>query len=136
MEATDQEMFDSAIEQTENAPTEATEAPTEAKEEPARDEAGKFTSKATEATQEVEQEPTAQPKAETEAEARIPSWRLAEESQRRREAEQQLADMRAEMRQLQLAVANRPNSPGSVPIFCPMKGATDWSLLRKSARRR
>ena len=107
MEATDQEMFDSAVEQTENAPEAATEASTEAKEAPARDEAGKYTSKAPEGATEVAEDPAAQPKAETEAEARIPSWRLAEDSQRRREAETQLNDMRAEMRQMQLAIANQ-----------------------------
>lgn len=118
MSATDQEIFDSAIapepipslEQTENVAVEATEAPTEATSERERDDKGRFVPKAPEATQAVAQEPETQPTVETvpdakredhEPDARVPSWRLAEESSRRREAEQQLTQIRDEFRQMQ-----------------------------------
>jgi hypothetical protein len=113
--STDEDIFASAMsetpapaeaEQTVNTPAEATEAPTEAKSDRARDEQGRFVPKAPEASEPVVQETAPQPEVETPApegkpDVHVPSWRLAEEAQRRREAEQQLAEMRAEMRQIQ-----------------------------------
>lgn len=111
MPATDQELFDQAIsdlpsEQNENVPEPPVDAPTEAKAERARDEHGRFVPKAPEAPMAVAQDATLQPEAESEpnqpeTDARVPSWRLAEESQRRREAEQQLNQIRSEFRDMQ-----------------------------------
>jgi DNA primase len=113
--STDEDIFASAmsetpteptVEQTVNTPAEATEAPTEAAPVVARDDKGRFAPKAPEAPEPVVQETATQPTVETPApegkpDVHVPSWRLAEEAQRRREAEQQLAEMRAEMRQIQ-----------------------------------
>jgi hypothetical protein len=114
MSATDEDIFASAMneapevtgEQIENTPESPTEAPTEAKPERARDDQGRFAPKAPEAPAPVVQETATQPMVETPSpeakpDAHVPSWRLAEEATRRREAEQQLAEMRAEMRQIQ-----------------------------------
>lgn len=116
MSVTDQEIFDQAKgEQIENTPETPPEAPTEAKTERARDDRGRY-AKATpdETSQEAPVEPTqeAQPEAEKE-EGRIPSWRLKEEADRRREAEQALNELRNEFRQMQMqmARANQPPPP-------------------------
>jgi hypothetical protein len=114
MSATDQEIFAETMsdapeptgEQTENAPVEAVEAPTEAKPDRARDEHGRFAPKAPEAPEPVVQETAPEPvvenpPVEAKPDAHVPSWRLAEEASRRREAETALNDMRAEMRQMQ-----------------------------------
>jgi hypothetical protein len=112
--STDEDIFASAMNDTpapaegqiENTPVEATEAPQEAKPERARDEAGRFAPRTPEAAMPVVQETAQQPTVETPApegkpDVHVPSWRLAEEAQRRREAEQQLQEMRAEMRAIQ-----------------------------------
>jgi hypothetical protein len=130
--STDEDIFASAMnptpeatgEQTENTPAEATEAPTEAKPDRARDEQGRFAPKAPEASETVVQETAPQPAVETPApegkpDVHVPSWRLAEEAQRRREAEQQLAEMRAEMRaiqQMQLAQQRQQQAPQQEPV--------------------
>jgi hypothetical protein len=118
MEATDQEIFDQAIgEQTENVPETPTEAPTEAKEERVRDEKGRFVSAATDEPQEVETVEAPQPEAEKpvttkdEDGARVPSWRLAEEADRRRTAEQALNELRNEMRQVQMQLQQQAYQP-------------------------
>jgi hypothetical protein len=107
--STDEDIFASAMndtpaptgEQIENTPESPTEAPQEAKPERARDEAGRFAPKAPEATEPVVQETAPQAPIEGKPDAHVPSWRLAEEATRRREAEQQLQEMRAEMRAIQ-----------------------------------
>jgi hypothetical protein len=112
--STDEDIFASAMSdtpaptevQTENTPESPTEAPQEAKPERARDDQGRFAPKAPEAPEPVVQEAAPQPAVETavpegKPDVHVPSWRLAEEAQRRREAEQQLAEMRAEMRSIQ-----------------------------------
>jgi hypothetical protein len=112
--STDEDIFASAMndtpvetgEQIENTPESPAEAPTEAKPERARDDQGRFAPKAPEASEPVVQETAPQPTVEAPSpeakpDAHVPSWRLAEEATRRREAEQQLAEMRAEMRQIQ-----------------------------------
>jgi hypothetical protein len=130
--STDEDIFASAMnptpeatgEQTVNTPAEATEAPTEAKPDRARDEQGRFAPKAPEASEPVVQETAPQPTVETPApegkpDVHVPSWRLAEEAQRRREAEQQLAEMRAEMRaiqQMQLAQQRQQTAPQQEPV--------------------
>jgi hypothetical protein len=129
--STDEDIFASAMsetpapaeEQTENTPVEASEAPTEAKPDRARDEQGRFAPKAPEAPEPVVQETAPQPAVETAPEGKpdvhVPSWRLAEEAQRRREAEQQLAEMRAEMRQIQqmqLAQQRQQVAPQQEPV--------------------
>jgi hypothetical protein len=113
--STDEDIFASAmsetpteptVEQTVNTPEAPVEAPTEAQPTVARDDKGRFAPKAPEAPEAVVQGTAPQPAVETPApegkpDVHVPSWRLAEEAQRRREAEQQLAEMRAEMRQIQ-----------------------------------
>jgi hypothetical protein len=97
--STDEDIFASAMsetpapaeEQIVNTPAEATEAPTEAKPDRARDEQGRFAPKAPEAPEPVVQATAPQPTVETPApegkpDVHVPSWRLAEEAQRRREA--------------------------------------------------
>jgi hypothetical protein len=130
--STDEDIFASAMsetpapaeEQIVNTPAEATEAPTEAKPDRARDEQGRFAPKAPEAPEPVVQATAPQPTVETPApegkpDVHVPSWRLAEEAQRRREAEQQLAEMRAEMRaiqQMQLAQQRQQVAPQQEPV--------------------
>jgi hypothetical protein len=130
--STDEDIFASAMnptpeatgEQIENTPVEATEAPTEAKPDRVRDEQGRFAPKAPEAPEPVVQETAPQPAVETPSpegkpDVHVPSWRLAEEAQRRREAEQQLAEMRAEMRaiqQMQLAQQRQQVAPQQEPV--------------------
>jgi hypothetical protein len=110
MEATEQDIYNQAIgEQVENTPETPVEAPTEAKAERVRDEKGRFAQASPEATSQEEpvaNAPEPQPEAEPHKEegARVPSWRLAEESQRRRDAEQALNDLRNEMRQIQMQI--------------------------------
>ncbi len=130
--STDEDIFASAMkdtppvetgEQTVNTPESPTEAPTEAKPERARDETGKFVKASPEAPTEVASPTDTQPAVETSTpeakpDAQVPSWRLAEEANRRREAEQQLAEMRAEMRsiqQMQLA-QQRQQMPQQEPV--------------------
>jgi hypothetical protein len=131
--STDEDIFASAmsetpasaeVEQTVNTPAEATEAPTEAAPAVARDDKGRFAPKAPEAPEPVVQETAPQPDVGTPApegkpDVHVPSWRLAEEAQRRREAEQQLAEMRAEMRQIQqmqLASQRQQQAPQQEPV--------------------
>jgi hypothetical protein len=135
--STDEDIFASAmsdtpteptVEQTVNTPAEATEAPTEAKPDRARDEQGRFAPKAPDAPELVVQgtapqpmvEPSiSTPPSEAKPDVHVPSWRLAEEAQRRREAEQQLAEMRAEMRQIQqmqLASQRQQMAPQQEPV--------------------
>jgi hypothetical protein len=112
--STDEDIFASAMsdtpaptgEQIVNTPESPTEAPQEAKPDRARDEQGRFAPKAPEAPEPVVQEAAPQPQevnasVESKESAHVPSWRLAEEATRRREAEQQLQEMRAEMRAIQ-----------------------------------
>jgi hypothetical protein len=111
--STDEDIFASAMndtpapaeEQIVNTPESPTEAPQEAKPERVRDEAGRFAPKAPEAPAPVVQETAPEPTVETAPQKpeshQVPSWRLAEEATRRREAEQQLQEMRAEMRAIQ-----------------------------------
>jgi hypothetical protein len=111
--STDEDIFASAMsdtpapaeEQIVNTPVEPTEATQEAKPDVARDDKGRFAPKAPEATEPVVQETAPQPEGETPPQKpeshQVPSWRLAEEATRRREAEQQLQEMRAEMRAIQ-----------------------------------
>jgi hypothetical protein len=112
----EQEIYDSAVEQTVNTPETPTEAPEEAKAERARDERGRFASLATEQTEEAVPEQVApeQPQVEKpNEETRVPSWRLKEESDRRREAETQLASIRDEWRQMQMQMMHQrqPQQP-------------------------
>jgi hypothetical protein len=124
--STDEDIFASAMsdapvetgEQIENTTESPTEAPTEAKPERARDDQGRFAPKAPEAPEPVVQETAPHAEGETPPQKpeshQVPSWRLAEEATRRREAEQQLAEMRAEMRQIQqmqLAQQRQPQMP-------------------------
>ena len=111
--STDEDIFASAMsdtpapaeEQIENTPAEPVEAPQETAPDRARDDKGRFAPKAPEASEPVAQETAPEPTVETAPHKpeshQVPSWRLAEEATRRREAEQQLAEMRAEMRQIQ-----------------------------------
>lgn len=157
MTATDQDIFASAmsdtpietgeqIENTTEAPVEA--APTEAKPERARDEHGRFAPKAPEAPEPVVQETAQQPTAETPApeaksDAHVPSWRLAEEAERRREAERQLAEMRAEIRNMQLQwqasqqqrqAPQEPEQP--IDPFADPQGFAESIIARQEARLR
>ena len=130
-EATEQEIYDSTLEQSENTPETPTEAPTEAKEDRARDEFGRFKSATPEPSEEVAQAEAPQPEAEKPApepehEAKVPSWRLAEEAERRRTAEAQLQEIRNEIRQMQMqrmapqAPPPQPQEP--VDIFADPQG--------------
>jgi hypothetical protein len=121
MSATDQEIFDQAIgEQTQNVPETPVEAPTEAEAQRVRDERGRFKSATPEPTSEEvpAEEPVAaqaEPAPPVEKDdARVPSWRLKEESDRRREAESGLAELRAEMRQMQMAMMQQRQPPTEV----------------------
>jgi hypothetical protein len=133
--STDEDIFASAMsdtpapaeEQNVNTPVEATEATTEAKPEVPRDDKGRFAPKAPEAPEPAVQETAPQPVADAvtppvntreDTDAKVPSWRLAEEATRRREAEQQLAEMRAEMRQIQQMqlAAQRQQTPQPEPV--------------------
>jgi hypothetical protein len=130
--STDEDIFASAMSDTPapaegqivNTPVEPVEAPQEAKPERVRDEQGRFAPKAPEAPEPVVQATAPQPTVETPApegkpDAHVPSWRLAEEATRRREAEQQLAEMRAEMRQIQqmqLAQQRAVQQPVQEPV--------------------
>jgi hypothetical protein len=110
---TDQEIFDSAIDPTppepvESAPQEATPS------ERVRDEKGRFAAKA-ETTPEQSVSPSVETPAPTETpeDAKIPSWRLKEESDRRRDAERALEELRNEFRnvQMQMAQFRQPQMP-------------------------
>jgi hypothetical protein len=118
----EQEIYDSAVEPTQNISETPTEAPTEAKPERARDEHGRYVKAATEQTEEVVAEPTAPvegvveppaPDSNAREDARVPSWRLAEESQRRRDAENALNELRNEFRnvQMQMMQMRAPQQP-------------------------
>ena len=113
-------------EQTENTPETPVEAPTEAKAERSRDDKGRFASASPEPTsQEAPQESSGEiaisPEPEAKDEGRIPSWRLKEEAERRREAEQQLSELKNEFRQMQMqwmAQQRQPQAP-QVPQEAP-----------------
>jgi hypothetical protein len=135
MSATDQEIFDQAIgEQTQNVPETPVEAPSEAEAQRVRDERGRFKSATPEPTSEevsAEEPVSAQAEVAPQVEkddARVPSWRLKEESDRRREAESGLAELRAEMRQMQMAMMQQrqpPQEPQQAPevdIFADPQG--------------
>jgi len=129
MSTTDQDTYEQAIgEQTENTPETPPEAPTEAKPERVRDEKGRYVAATTEQPQE---EAAPVPTEETPAEkpdARVPSWRLAEEADRRRAAEVALGELRAEIRQLQMQqqqqmYQQQPQPPQETPdIFADPAG--------------
>jgi hypothetical protein len=118
---TDQEIFDSAVSDT-PAPESATEAPEpDATETPerVRDEKGRFAAK--EQTEELPPEtPTPEPTEETEH--RIPSWRLKEEAEAKREyqqraerAEREAQEFRQQMAQLQAQIQQQA-APKQEPI--------------------
>lgn len=113
MPDTEQEVWDSAVEQTQNIPETPQEAPEEVKSERARDDQGRFVSATTEEPQEVVEEQDTAPQVETREDARVPSWRLAEESQRRRDAETSLQELRNEFRnvQMQMMQMRQPQQP-------------------------
>lgn len=111
-------------EQTENVPETPAEAPVEAKETRARDDKGRFVPKAPEATpQEVQaQEPKPQVEETKEKPDHIPSWRLKEEADARREAlaraEQAERAMQAYQQQLlQLQQQLHPQQQEPIDIF-------------------
>lgn len=117
MEATEQELYESSITEApaETPPAEPVE---EAKPQSgrARDEKGRFAPTEAEKAEAVaaEPEPIVEPEKPAEKEdARVPSWRLAEEADRRRQAEQALNEMRAELRQMQqhMYSMQRPPEP-------------------------
>lgn len=130
MSETDQEIFDHATgEQTENVPETPVEAPQqEAKAERARDEKGRYVAAVSDEPQEVASVEAPQPEAEKPAEdgARVPSWRLAEEAERRRGAEQALAELRNEIAQMrwQMQQQSQPQqAPQEAPdIFADPQG--------------
>lgn len=107
MEATEQDIYDQAI--SENKPetpveTPPEEAPVEEKEGRERDDKGRFVSKAPEPSEPVAETPEPQPEVEQaeKEDHKVPSWRLAEEAQRRRDAESAVQQLREEMRQFQM----------------------------------
>lgn len=126
----DQEVYDSTLEQTQNTPEMAPEAKMPAQEGRVRDEKGRFASADPEPSEEVAQEPEPQPEAETEPpepeeKAKVPSWRLAEEAERRRAAEQALAEIRNEIRQMQMQRQYQPppqQQAEPVDIFADPEG--------------
>lgn len=124
MEATDQEIFDQSIEeQSQNTPETPTEASEEAKAERARDERGRFVSAATGEPEQVEAVEAPQPEAvkpapKDEDGARVPSWRLAEEAERRRSAEQALNELRNEFQMLRMQM-QQPQQAPTVPQEAP-----------------
>jgi hypothetical protein len=131
MESTEQDVYDQSIaEQTENTPETPVEAPVEAKEGRVRDEKGRFAPTAPGPSEEVAQEAAPQPEAEKPASpegdgARVPSWRLAEEAERRRTAEQALNELRNELRQMQQQMYQQPQAPvpaEPVDIFADPQG--------------
>lgn len=116
--ADDQEIFDEAVAANKpETPIETPqEAPVEEKAERERDDKGRFVSKAPEASDEVVQEPTPQLEAEKpEADAKVPSWRLAEEAQRRREAEQRYHELERQIRDLQMQSARQAQPQQQAP---------------------
>jgi len=130
-EATEQEIYDSSIEQTQNTPETAPEATMPAQEGRVRDDKGRFKSADPEPSEPVAQEAEAQPEAEQPApepdhEAKVPSWRLKEESDRRRDPEQALAEIRQEIRQMQMQRMQPPPPPQQAPepvdIFADPQG--------------
>jgi hypothetical protein len=137
MSATDQEIFDQAIgEQTQNVPETPVEAPTEAKAERARDDFGRFKSAVPDVTSQEEVREATPPPVEDVAvaqapvekeDARVPSWRLKEESDRRREAEQHLQELRNEFQQMRMAMMQQqqrpePSQAPEVDIFADPQG--------------
>jgi hypothetical protein len=136
MSATDQEIFDSAIDQTVNTPEAAPEATMPAQESRVRDDKGRFASAAPEPTsqeeaKEVSPSPVAEPEVATapveKEDARVPSWRLKEESDRRREAEQHLQELRSEFQQMRMAMMQQqqrpePSQVPEVDIFADPQG--------------
>jgi hypothetical protein len=133
MPDTEQEIYDSAIDPAPEVPVETpVEAPiSEAKAERVRDEKGRF-APTTEQTAEVAPEVPAETEAtvptETREDARVPSWRLAEEAQRRRDAENALNELRNEFRnvQMQMMQMRQPQQPQEaqeqVDIFADPEG--------------
>jgi hypothetical protein len=129
-EADEQEIYDSTLEQTENAPEKPANADMPAQASRDRDEKGRFKSADSEETSQEVQEPEPQleaekPTPEPEHEAKVPSWRLAEEAERRRNAEQALQDIRNELRQMQMQ-RQQPQQPQPQPepvdIFADPQG--------------
>ncbi len=131
-EATDQEIYDSSLEQTQNVPETPPEAAMPVQTERVRDEKGRFAPASPEPSEPVAQEEAPQPEAdkptpEPEEKAKVPSWRLAEESERRRAAEQALAEIRNEIRQMQMQRMAPPAPPPQpepqpVDIFADPEG--------------
>ena len=131
MPDTDQEIFDQAIgEATESeVPTEQPVVE-EKSEGRVRDDKGRFVSATPEqpadeasVAEEAQQPTDEKPAPKDEDGARVPSWRLAEEAERRRSAEQALNELRNEIRQLQMQRPQVPEQPQEVPdIFADPNG--------------
>ena len=107
MSATDQEIFDQAVSQEPiETPVETpVEAPVEeARSERVRDEKGRFVAAEQQPEPTVETAPVEaeKPAIRDEDGARVPSWRLAEEADRRRSAEQALQELRNEMTNMRM----------------------------------
>ena len=132
MPDTEQDMYESATtDQPTETPETPVEAPTEAKAERPRDEKGRFAPAAEQAATEVAQVSTdveTPVQTETREDARVPSWRLAEEAQRRRDAENALNELRNEFRnvQMQMMQMRQPQQPQEaqeqVDIFADPEG--------------
>jgi hypothetical protein len=121
VENTDQEIFESSISDTETPVETPVEAPVEAKPvERVRDEKGRFAPTATEEAP-VEAAPVESAPVERHEDARVPSWRLAEEADRRRQAEQELKALRDEVMQVrmlqqqQMYQQQQPQTPQEAP---------------------
>ena len=127
--STEQEIYDEAVEQTQNIPETPTEASPEAKDGRARDDKGRFAPASPEPSSEVVQEATPQPEAEPETEhgGRVPSWRVKEEADRARRAEESLQELKAELQQMRMAMyQQRQPEPQPAPeppdIFADPQG--------------
>ncbi len=134
---TDKEIFDqavsaepiAAVEQTTNEPETPTEAHTEAKEGRVRDEKGRFVSATTDEPEKVAEPEAVAPKVEEakpveEKDHAIPSWRLKEEADARREwqqraeaAEREREHFRQQMWQLQQQQQKLQSPQEPVDIF-------------------
>lgn len=121
MEATEQEIYDQSIgEEVVETPVEAPPQE-EAKSERVRDEKGRFVAAQEPAEPEPEapqQTETEKPAAKDEDGARVPSWRLAEEAERRRSAEQALNELRNEFQMLRMQM-QQPQQAPTVPQEAP-----------------
>ena len=132
MEATEQDIYESSIAETpveETPPAEPAVEEAKPQSGRARDEKGRFAPIEADKAEAAAPEPEPTVEAERPAEkedARVPSWRLAEEADRRRQAEQALNEMKAELRQMQqhMYAMQRPPEPQQQPtdIFADPEG--------------